>query len=144
MATKNENLTASVSLEVSLDRLPDMVKSLLTEEGNQLVRIVQKFNEHIIVPLTEAEDDPVDIPLTIENIDDLRQIMAKVDMQLAQYSSLLRGYFQQTNELLMPTPQPAPADSAEIQQQMDQAANFNEFVEKINDDETEEDEEPAG
>jgi hypothetical protein len=44
----------------------------------------------------------------------------------------------------MPESQPAPADPAVIQQQMDQAADFNEFVEKINDEETEEDEEPAG
>jgi len=118
---------ASIQFEAELSRLPDIVRTLLVEEGNQLVKIVQNFSPNIVEPLTDKEDDPVDVSLTLENLDELRQLLAKVDNQMAQYQSMLLGYYQKSNEALMPQGQSV----AELQEQLAQAQRFNEFANRI-------------
>ena len=127
MANENTDVTASITLEVELEQLPSIVRSLLTQEGQRLVEIVQEYNNSIIVPLqAKAEDnDGPDLPLAIENVDDLRRLLAKVDSQLAQYHNLLKGYYQQKNASLMPETAEALAN------QMQTASKFNDFANRI-------------
>lgn len=120
----SESLMASIQFEAELERLPDIVRTLLVEEGNQLVKIVQNFNTNIVEPLQEKEDDPIDVSLALENLDELRQLLAKTDAQMAQYHSMLLGYYQKTNESLMPQGQTV----ASLQAQLDQAQKFNTFA----------------
>ena len=136
MAKENTGVTASITLEVELEQLPTMIRSLLAQEGQRLVDIVNAYNNDIILPLQEkAEDnDGPDLPLAIENVDDLRRTLARVDSQLAQYHNLLKGYYQQKNASLMPETAEALAEK------MQTASKFNEFVNRIPTEVEEEDE----
>jgi len=127
MAKENTDVTASITLEVELEQLPAMIRSLLAQEGQRLVDVVNAYNNDIILPLQDkAEDnDGPDLPLAIENVDDLRQILARVDSQLAQYHNLLKGYYQQKNASLM------PATAEALAEKMQTASQFNDFANKI-------------
>jgi hypothetical protein len=123
----SESVMASIQFEAELKRLPNIIRTLLVEEGNQLVKIVQNFNTNIVEPLLEKEDDPVDVSLALENLDELRQLLAKADAQMAQYHSMLLGYYQKSNESLMPQGQSV----ADLQAQLEQAQKFNDFASQI-------------
>ena len=127
MANENTDVTASITLEVELEQLPAIIRSLLAQEGQRLVDIVNEYNSSIIVPLLpKAEDnDGPDLPLAIENVDDLRRLLAKVDSQLAQYHNLLKGYYQQKNPSLM------PAADESLVEKMQAASQFNDFANRI-------------
>lgn len=127
MAKENTDVTASITLEVELEQLPAMIRSLLAQEGQRLVDVVNAYNNDIILPLQDkAEDnDGPDLPLAIENVDDLRQTLARVDSQLAQYHNLLKGYYQQKNASLM------PATAEALAEKMQTASQFNDFANKI-------------
>ena len=127
MANENTDVTASITLEVELEQLPSIVRSLLAQEGQRLVDIVNQYNNSIIVPLMpKAEDnDGPDLPLAIENVDDLRRLLAKVDLQLAQHHSLLKEYYQQKNASLM------PEASDSLVEKMNAASQFNDFANRI-------------
>ena len=127
MVKENTDVTASITLEVELEQLPAMIRSLLAQEGQRLVDVVNAYNNDIILPLQDkAEDnDGPDLPLAIENVDDLRQTLARVDSQLAQYHNLLKGYYQQKNASLM------PATAEALAEKMQTASQFNDFANKI-------------
>ena len=136
MAKENTGVTASITLEVELEQLPVMIRSLLAQEGQRLVDLVNAYNNDIILPLQDkAEDnDGPDLPLAIENVDDLRRTLARVDSQLAQYHNLLKGYYQQKNASLM------PETAEDLAEKMQTASKFNEFVNRIPTEVEEEDE----
>tara|TARA_Y100000592_G_scaffold2081_1_gene3252 strand:+ start:543 stop:959 length:417 start_codon:yes stop_codon:yes gene_type:complete len=136
MAKENTGVTASITLEVELEQLPAMIRSLLAQEGQRLVDLVNAYNNDIILPLQDkAEDnDGPDLPLAIENVDDLRRTLARVDSQLAQYHNLLKGYYQQKNASLM------PETAEDLAEKMQTASKFNEFVNRIPTEVEEEDE----
>ena len=136
MAKENTGVTASITLEVELEQLPGMIRSLLAQEGQRLVDLVNAYNNDIILPLQDkAEDnDGPDLPLAIENVDELRRTLARVDSQLAQYHSLLKGYYQQKNASLM------PETAEDLAEKMQTASKFNEFVNRIPTEVEEEDE----
>ena len=127
MAKENTDVTASITLEVELEQLPSIIRSLLAQEGQRLISIVNAYNNEIILPLQEkAEDnDGPDLPLAIENVDDLRRTLAKVDSQLGQYHNLLKGYYQQKNASLM------PATAEALAEKMQTASQFNDFANRI-------------
>jgi|15BtaG_2_1085339.scaffolds.fasta_scaffold108637_2 hypothetical protein len=127
MASEDKDITASITLEVGLNQLPSILRSLLVEEGQRLVSIVNTYNQDIIMPLQDkAEDnDGPDYPLAIEGVDDLRRALARIDSQLAQYHNLLKGYYQQKNPSLM------PETAEQLAGQLQEASQFNSFANRI-------------
>ena len=48
-------MRANISLNIDVDRVPDLVRGLLASEGTRLLKIVQAYNENIMDPLSEQD-----------------------------------------------------------------------------------------
>ena len=72
-------MRANISLNIDLDRVPQLVKGLLVSEGTRLVGLVQQFNDDITTPLDELEFEKA-----VENIKDLRETLDDINIVLAK------------------------------------------------------------
>ena len=118
-------MRANINLNIHIDQVKQLSKSLLANEGNRLLELVQGFNESIIDPHTEENFEEV-----LENVGELREHLADIDMMLAQAGNILSGYHYREDS----------GEEAEmsklkssIEQRLQQAEKFNSFLDKISD-----------
>ena len=117
-------MRANINLNIHIDQVKKLSRSLLQNEGQRLVELVQGYNESIMDPHSEENFDEV-----LENINELREHLADIDMMLAQAGNILNGYHNRDQE--------AEVDVAKlkssVEQKLQQAEKFNSFLEKISD-----------
>ena len=117
-------MRANINLNIHIDQVKNLSRSLLANEGSRLVDLVKGFNESVMDPHSEEDFDEV-----LENINELREHLADIDMMLAQAGNILNGYHNRDQE--------AEVDVAKlkssVEQKLQQAEKFNSFLEKISD-----------
>tara|TARA_R100000278_G_C5443880_1_gene154688 strand:+ start:218 stop:640 length:423 start_codon:yes stop_codon:yes gene_type:complete len=117
-------MRANISLNIDVDRVPDLVRGLLASEGTRLLKIVQAYNENIMDPLSEQ-----DFELVIENLEDLQDILTDVNSVLAQSQNITAGYMQRDE------PEEESSISKSVRERAEQAERkrgFDRFLNKIN------------
>jgi len=118
-------MRANINLNIHIDQVKQLSKSLLANEGNRLVELVTGFNESIIEPHKEENFEEV-----LENVSELREHLADIDIMLAQASNILSGYHyrEESEEEVEMTKL-----KSSIEQRLQQAEKFNSFLDKIAD-----------
>jgi len=122
-------MRANISLNIDLDRVPQLVKGLLVSEGTRLVGLVQQFNDDITTPLDELEFEKV-----VENIKDLRETLDDINIVLAQAENITVGYINKDE----PQEDQAEADAAMTEnlmsrmQSKEMKEKYDSFLDRIN------------
>ena len=119
-------MRANISLNIDVDRVPDLVRGLLASEGTRLLKIVQAYNENIMDPLSEQ-----DFELVIENLEDLQDILTDVNSVLAQSQNITAGYMQRDED----EPEEESSISKSVRERAEQAERkrgFDRFLNKVN------------
>lgn len=117
-------MRANISLNIDVDRVPDLVRGLLTSEGTRLLELVKAYNENIMDPLAEG-----DFGLVIENLEDLQDILSDVISVLAQSQNITAGYMNKDE------PEEESKISKSVRQRAEQAEmkkGFDAFLNKVN------------
>ena len=117
-------MRANINLNIHIDQVKQLSKSLLTNEGNRLLELVQGFNESIVEPHTEENFEEV-----LENVGELREHLADIDMMLAQARNILSGYHNRDQQEEVDVVKM----KSSVEQRLQQAEKFNSFLEKISD-----------
>lgn len=119
-------MRANINLNIHIDQVKQLSKSLLANEGKRLVDLVTGYTESIMAPHDEENFDEV-----LENVNELREHLADIDMMLAQAGNILSGYHHHDQS------ESEQVDAAKlkssIEQRLQQAEKFNSFLEKISD-----------
>ncbi len=122
-------MRANISLNIDLDRVPQLVKGLLVSEGTRLVGLVQQFNDDITTPLDELEFEKV-----VENIKDLRETLDDINIVLAQAENITVGYINKDE----PQEDQAEAEAAMAENLMSRMQDkemkdkYDSFLDRIN------------
>ena len=122
-------MRANISLNIDLDRVPQLVRGLLVSEGTRLVGLVQQFNDDITTPLDELEFEKV-----VENIKDLRETLDDINIVLAQAENITVGYINKDE----PQEDQAEADAAMTEnlmsrmQSKEMKEKYDSFLDRIN------------
>jgi len=119
-------MRANINLNIHIDQVKQLSKSLLANEGQRLVELVKGFSESIMEPHSEEDFDEV-----LENLNELREHLADIDMMLAQAGNILSGYHNRDQD--HETEIDAVKLKSSIEQRLQQAEKFNSFLEKISD-----------
>ena len=117
-------MRANISLNIDVDRVPDLVRGLLTSEGTRLLELVKAYNENVMDPLAEG-----DFGLVIENLEDLQDILSDVISVLAQSQNITAGYMNKDE------PEEESKISRSVRQRAKQAEmkkGFDAFLNKVN------------
>jgi len=117
-------MRANISLNIDVDRVPDLVRGLLTSEGTRLLELVRAYNENIMDPLAER-----DFGLVVENLEDLQDILSDVISVLAQSQNITAGYMNKDE------PEEESKISKSVRQRAEQAEmkkDFDAFLNKVN------------
>ena len=122
-------MRANISLNIDLDRVPQLVRGLLVSEGARLVGLVQQFNDDITTPLDELEFEKV-----VENIKDLRETLDDINIVLAQAENITVGYINKDE----PQEDQAEAEAALAENLMSRMQDkemkdkYDSFLDRIN------------
>ena len=122
-------MRANISLNIDLDRVPQLVRGLLVSEGTRLVGLVQQFNDDITTPLDELEFEKV-----VENIKDLRETLDDINIVLAQAENITVGYINKDE----PQEDQADAEAAMAENLMNRMQDkemkdkYDSFLDRIN------------
>ena len=122
-------MRANISLNIDLDRVPQLVRGLLVSEGTRLVGLVQQFNDDITTPLDELEFEKV-----VENIKDLRETLDDINIVLAQAENITVGYINKDE----PQEDQAEAEAALAENLMSRMQDkemkdkYDSFLDRIN------------
>ena len=118
-------MRANINLNIHIDQVKQLSRSLLANEGQRLVDLVTGFNESIIEPHKAGDFEEV-----LENIGELREHLADIDIMLAQAGNILSGYhYREENEEEVEMTKL----KSSIEQRLQQAEKFNSFLDKIAD-----------
>ena len=117
-------MRANINLNIHIDQVKNLSRNLLTNEGQRLVELVTGFNESIIDPHKEENFEEV-----LENISELREHLADIDMMLAQAGNILSGYHNRDQQEEVDVVKM----KSSVEQRLQQAEKFNSFLEKISD-----------
>ena len=117
-------MRANINLNIHIDQVKNLSRSLLANEGQRLVELVTGFNESIMDPHKEEDFGEV-----LGNINELREHLADIDMMLAQAGNILSGYHNRDQQEEVDV---AKMKSS-VEQRLQQADKFNSFLEKISD-----------
>jgi Mg2+ and Co2+ transporter CorA len=117
-------MRANINLNIHIDQVKNLSRNLLTNEGQRLVELVTGFNESIVEPHKKEDFDEV-----LENINELREHLADIDMMLAQAGNILSGYHNRDQEEEIDVGKM----KSSVEQRLQQAEKFNSFLEKISD-----------
>jgi len=122
-------MRANISLNIDLDRVPQLVRGLLVSEGTRLVGLVQQFNDDITTPLDELEFEKA-----VENIKDLRETLDDINIVLAQAENITVGYINKDE----PQEDQAEAEAAMAENLMSRMQDkkmkdkYDSFLDRIN------------
>tara|TARA_R100001510_G_C7567530_1_gene145247 strand:+ start:163 stop:549 length:387 start_codon:yes stop_codon:yes gene_type:complete len=116
-------MRANINLNIHIDQVKNLSRSLLQNEGQRLVELVKGYNESIMDPHSEESFDEV-----LENINELREHLADIDMMLAQAGNILNGYHNRNQEEV-----DVAKLKSSVEQRLQEAEKFNSFLEKISD-----------
>ena len=116
-------MRANINLNIHIDQVKNLSRSLLQNEGFRLVELVKGYNESIMDPHGEESFDEV-----LENINELREHLADIDMMLAQAGNILNGYHNRNQEEV-----DVAKLKSSVEQRLQEAEKFNSFLEKISD-----------
>tara|TARA_R100000315_G_scaffold61105_1_gene38918 strand:- start:747 stop:1133 length:387 start_codon:yes stop_codon:yes gene_type:complete len=116
-------MRANINLNIHIDQVKVLSRSLLANEGQRLVELVKGYNESIMDPHNEENFDEV-----LENINELREHLADIDMMLAQAGNILNGYHNRDQEEV-----DVAKLKSSVEQRLQEAEKFNSFLEKISD-----------
>jgi len=122
-------MRANINLNIHIDQVKALAKNLLANEGNRLLKLVSGYNESIIVPHDEEDFDEV-----LENVNELREHLADIDVMLAQAGNILSGYHNRSTDDDVDTTRL----KSSVEQRLQTAEKFNSFLEKISDQTVEE------
>ena len=117
-------MRANINLNIHIDQVKNLSRSLLQNEGQRLVELVKGYNDSIMEPHGEEDFDEV-----LENINELREHLADIDMMLAQAGNILSGYHNRDQEEEIDVGKM----KSSVEQRLQQAEKFNSFLEKISD-----------
>jgi len=117
-------MRANINLNIHIDQVKNLSRNLLTNEGQRLVELVTGFNESIIDPHKEENFEEV-----LENISELREHLADIDMMLAQAGNILSGYHNRDQQEEVDVVKM----KSSVEQRLQQAEKFNSFLDKISD-----------
>ena len=116
-------MRANINLNIHIDQVKQLSKSLLANEGTRMLELVKGYNESIMDPHGEENFDEV-----LENLNELREHLADIDMMLAQAGNILSGYHNRDQEEV-----DVAKLKSSVEQRLQEADKFNSFLEKISD-----------
>jgi len=118
-------MRANINLNIHIDQVKALSKSMLGNEGQRIVELVKGYNESIMNPLDDDDIDEV-----LQNLDELREHLADIDIMLAQAGNILAGYHhREESEVAIETSRL----KSSIESRLAEAEKFNSFLEKISD-----------
>ena len=111
-------MRANISLNIDLERVPQLVRGLLLSEGARLAGLVQRFNDDVTTPLDELEFDKL-----VLNLQSLRETLEDINITV--------GYMEKDNIQEAPD---AMAESIKnrAQQGQDMQEKYVAFLDRIN------------
>ena len=86
-------MRVSLAYSVDLKEVPTAVGSLLTDVGQKLKQAASEAGSY---EGNLGEDDTQNALAVVQRVDELRQLLAKLDLRLADCSAILSGYLQAT------------------------------------------------
>ena len=119
-------MRANISLNIDLERVPQLVRGLLLSEGARLAGLVQRFNDDVTTPLDELEFDKL-----VLNLQSLRETLEDINVVVAQAENITVGYMEKDNIQEAPD---AMAESIKnrAQQGQDMQEKYVAFLDRIN------------
>ena len=145
MASKKQQpLMASVTIDIDFNRLPYLVRAMMTEEDEKIRHLSESFREDVIESLKPGQSSEYSQKLNVSKalrcVADFRESLASVDSQLEQHYNLLLAYYRKENGELLEDKKsqqsPEGDDSQtvteeEFKEQLASADKFNKFVQKM-------------
>jgi len=118
-------MRANINLNIHIDQVKTLSRSMLANEGQRLMHLVNGYSESVLKPLDDG-----DLGEVLENLDELREHLADIDMMLAQAGNILSGYHHRDeSEVAVETNRL----KSSIESRLAEAEKFNSFLEKISD-----------
>ena len=134
MDTNENNLRATLTLNVDAGRTIDVVRHLTTLEGKRLVKVVEGWSDSFSPENEEPE--------LLEGFRRVRSQLIDVLEMLGQYENMVVGFISQSSK---PVTAPAPDITVDqLKEKVEELEKFSGFIDKINEQNKEEeaDEEP--
>ena len=129
MDTNENNLRATLTLNVDAGRTIDVVRHLTTLEGKRLVKVVEGWGNSFGPDKEEPE--------FLEGFRQVRSQLIDVLEMLGQYENMVVGFISQSSK---PVTAPAPDITVDqLKEKVDELEKFSGFIDKINDQNEEED-----
>jgi hypothetical protein len=110
-------MLVNVSYSIDFDKVPKVVRRFLQDDIQRElgVDVLSRIEDSIAC----LEDGRENVGETIRHIDEIRQLLVKVDVRLQDCSNILRGY---QKEIIEPTrhnaPSPQGTDLSTLQQEL--------------------------
>ena len=145
MASKKQQpLMASVTIDIDFNRLPYLVRAMMTEEDEKIRHLSESFREDVIGSLKPGQpsgySQKLNVSKALRCVADFRESLASVDSQLEQHYNLLLAYYRKENGELFEDKksQQSPEDDdsqtvteEEFKEQLASADKFNKFIQKM-------------
>ena len=128
---QNNELRANLSFNVEVGRTIELVRWLVTLEGRRLVGIVEGWKETF--------DSEQSDPELLKAMGDIKLQLNDVTHMMDQYENMVAGFLSQSAE----QPQPAAPDITveQLKEKIQELDKFGGFLDKINTQEEQEEEE---
>ena len=115
-------MLVNISYSIDFEEVPKVVRSFLQDDVQRElgIDILSRIEDSIAC----LEDGRENVGETIKHIDEIRQLLVKVDVRLQDCSNILRGY---QKEIIEPTrynaPSPQSTDLFPLQQELTELKN---------------------
>ena len=152
-SNKQKPLMASVTIDVDFNRIPHLVRAMMTEEEEKIKHLARVFREDVVESLKPGQPSgyaqKLNVSKALRCVAEFRESLASVDAQLEQHYNLLLAYYRKENGELLEDKKPEPqteevsselVTEEEFKEQLASAEKFNEFVQKMEEQEEEDEE----
>ena len=130
MSSEQNDVRANLSFSVEVDRTIELVRWLVSLEGTRLVKIVEGWNQTF-----DPEQDNDEMLAAMNKV---KLKLLDVSRMIEQYQNMVFGFLDQSNK--EPEPETSAPDITvdQLKQKLQELEMFNGFLDKINDQEEEE------
>ena len=145
MASKKQQpLMASVTIDIDFNRLPHLVRAMMTEEGERIKHLSESFSQDVIESLKAGQPSgyaqKLNVTKALRCVAEFRESLTSLDSQLEQQYNLLLAYYRKENGELLEDKKPEPpveddksqlVTEEEFKEQLATADKFNAFVQQM-------------
>ncbi len=104
-SNKQKPLMASVTIDVDFNRIPHLVRAMMTEEEEKIKHLVRVFREDVVESLKPGQPSgyaqKLNVSKTLRCVTEFRESLASVDAKLEQHYNLLLAYYRKEDGELL-------------------------------------------